>query len=85
MNNIKDFLEQPRRGKTREAQVTPHKAKPQCGAWRKQSGSDCAEVDKHKAKPKCEAWRKQAGSDCAEIDKHKAKPQCGARTATNKL
>ncbi len=26
------FLKQPRRGKTREAQVTPHKAKPQCGA-----------------------------------------------------
>ncbi len=30
MNNT--FLEQPRRGKTREAQITPHKAKPQCGA-----------------------------------------------------
>ena len=26
------FLKQPRRGKTREAQVTPHKAEPQCGA-----------------------------------------------------
>ena len=26
------FLEQPRRGKTREALITPHKAKPQCGA-----------------------------------------------------
>ena len=26
-----EILEQPRRGNTREAQVTPHKAKPQCG------------------------------------------------------
>ena len=26
------FLEQPRRGKTHEVQLTPHKAKPQCGA-----------------------------------------------------
>ena len=26
------FLKQPRRGKTREALITPHKAKPQCGA-----------------------------------------------------
>ena len=25
------FLEQPRRGKTREAKLTPHKAEPQCG------------------------------------------------------
>jgi len=30
MNNT--FLEQPRRGKTHEVQLTPHKAKPQCGA-----------------------------------------------------
>ena len=29
---INNFLKQPRRGKTREAQVTPHKAQPQCGA-----------------------------------------------------
>ena len=28
------FLEQSRRDKTREAQLTPHKAKPQCGAKR---------------------------------------------------
>ena len=28
----KFFLEQPRRSKTRKAQVTPHKVKPQCGA-----------------------------------------------------
>ena len=28
---LAEILEQPRRGNTREAQVTPHKAKPQCG------------------------------------------------------
>ena len=27
-----EILEQPRRGNTREALITPHKAKPQCGA-----------------------------------------------------
>ena len=49
MKNI--FLKQPRRGNTREAQVTPHKAEPQCGVP-KQSLRDNtreAQVTPHKA------------------------------------
>ena len=33
------LLEQPRRGKTREAQLTPHKAEPQCGAVKRKQRS----------------------------------------------
>ena len=32
MHILKSFFKQPRRGDTREVQITPHKAKPQCGA-----------------------------------------------------
>ncbi len=66
---INNFLKQPRRGKTREAQVTPHKAQPQCGALRWQIGSDCGDSDKHKAHPQCGALRWQIGSDCGDSDR----------------
>ena len=46
------FLKQPRRGKTHAVLITPHKAKPQCGAAHK-AKPQCGAA--HKAKPQCGA------------------------------
>ena len=48
MNKIKDFLEQPRRGKMREAQITPHKAIAAVWGLTTETGSDCGISDTDK-------------------------------------
>ncbi len=46
------FLEQPRRGKTREALITPHKRSAVWG-WKKQKVPDCGDIDDDEAQPQC--------------------------------
>jgi hypothetical protein len=86
---IENFLEQPRRGKIL---VTPHKAKPQCGAVRRsifleQPRRGKIPVTPHKAKPQCGAVRRsifleQPRRGKILVTPHKAKPQCGVAQAT---
>ena len=64
------FLEQPRRGKTREALITPHKAKPQCGAKRTRRSRSVGPNGQSEAA----VW--------GETDK--AEPQCGGRAPRNR-
>ena len=64
------FLEQPRRGKTREALITPHKAKPQCGAKRTRRSRSVGPNGQSEAA----VW--------GQTDK--AEPQCGGRAPRNR-
>ena len=81
---MKTFLEQPRRGKTREALITPHKRSAVWGL-KHETGSDCGYSDNDK---RSAVWglTQETGTDCGVNDNDKRSAVWGkARTAIAEL